>query len=75
MGETLQRLRTAASVLELIERRRLETGDSNLGSSIERQLVGRELRELEAEILLSPGPLAKYVSSHVTERRSDPPRP
>lgn len=69
MVETLQRLATAVSLLELLELRRQAAGDPNLGSNIEQQLVSRELRDLEAQITLDPGPLAKYVVVPVTKRR------
>jgi len=69
MGRLAQRLATAVSLLKLLDRRRREAGDPYLGSNIERELVGRELRELEAQIILDPGPLARYVGVPVTKRK------
>lgn len=45
-NETRQRLELRKSILELIERRRAETGLEGLGSSIERLLIEEELSEL-----------------------------
>jgi len=48
MAEALrERLQLRGTILDLIERRRTETGDASLGSSIERLLIEEELRELE----------------------------
>ena len=54
--------------MELLDIRRAVAGDPNLGSNIERQVVDRELQELEAEILLEPGPLAKYIAVPVSHK-------
>ena len=43
------RLKAEAKILEIIDRRRLETGDPGLGSAIERVIIGRCLGELERE--------------------------
>ena len=46
---TRNRLERGLLILVLIDRRRSETGCLNLGSSIKRQIVERELRELNLE--------------------------
>jgi hypothetical protein len=55
--ETKTRLEKAAAVLQILDGRRLGQCDQELGSSIERVLLDRELRELEADILADPGAL------------------
>jgi hypothetical protein len=55
-----------ASILELIMRRRSETGDENLGSAIEERIIARTLRGVEEEILSNPGAL----EAHLVRRRS-----
>jgi hypothetical protein len=62
-----ERLKIHASVLDLIDRRRSETGDAYLGSGIEAHILAIELGELETEILESPGALEKIL---VRVRRS-----
>ncbi len=48
MGYVLRaRLAAECGVLELIDRRRAETGDNRVGSAVERRILDRELRELE----------------------------
>ena len=74
MGDTPRRLASAVSLLALIQVRREETGDPNLGSNIERQLVDRELRELEAQLILDPGPLAKYMATPFTATNQATPK-
>ena len=37
-----------------------------MGSNIEKQVVDRELRDLEMEIAANPGPLLRYVITPVT---------
>ena len=43
-----QELKARAKVLEMIDRRRVETGDPALGSAIERVIIDHCLAELEA---------------------------
>lgn len=42
-----ERLELRRSILDLIERRRKESGDESLGSSIEQVLIEEELNDLE----------------------------
>ena len=70
MADVSERLTRGAAVLKLLERRRIETGLPDLGTSIERSVISRELRELEEEILRNPGALA---SQFARIRHSEPP--
>jgi hypothetical protein len=45
------------SIMELIDRRRRETGDENLGSGIEAVILAESLRDVEEDILAEPGAL------------------
>jgi hypothetical protein len=48
-------------LLSLIERRRIETGDPHLGSSIERVILDSQLEELERDILENPGAFEPWL--------------
>jgi len=61
MNATEKRLREAAAQMVRIGRLRRETRNQNFGRDTEWQLVDRELRELEAEILADPGALEKML--------------
>jgi hypothetical protein len=50
MTNTYQELNKRAKVLEIIDRRRVETGDPALGSGIERVIIDQCLAELEKDI-------------------------
>jgi hypothetical protein len=61
---TYDRLASGAALLALIDRRREKSHSPSLGSSIERIIIERELRELEEEAVLAaqrdlPGRLQK----------------
>jgi len=58
---TQERLERAARALEVIDRRRAETGDLRLGRGIEQFIVRREVQELEQEILADPGALEIFL--------------
>lgn len=45
-----QELKTRAGLLDLIDHRRFETGNSGLGSAIERAILDECLAELEADV-------------------------
>ena len=49
MTKIYQELKAKAKVLEIIDRRRVETGDPALGSAIERRIIDHCLAELEKE--------------------------
>jgi hypothetical protein len=58
---TKARLEWTVGLFEVLERRRRESGDPNLGSGLEHELVARELRELESDILADPGALQRLL--------------
>jgi hypothetical protein len=61
MANQNDRLKLSAEILGLIERRRQETGDSYLGSDIERVVLESEWRDLERDIFDNPGALEAYL--------------
>ena len=61
MSRTSERLKLYEAVLALIEQRRAETGDSSLGSAIEKVVIETQMRELEAEILEDPGAFEPWL--------------
>jgi hypothetical protein len=64
---TKERLTICAGLLDSIDQHRTRTQDTGRGSSIERRIIERELRELERDILADPGALASQL---VPVRRS-----
>jgi hypothetical protein len=50
MTNIYERLKARAEVLELIDRRRVETDDPTLGSAIERVIIDHCLAELERNV-------------------------
>lgn len=67
MTNTAERLRLCEEILELIARRREETGDPGLGLAIERVVLDSHFRELEQDILEHPGAIEPWL----TRRRGD----
>ena len=61
MMNTQDRLERAVRALDVIERRRSETGDVRLGRGIEHFIVRREIDEIEREILADPGALEVFL--------------
>ncbi len=61
MGTTTDRLDLCEAVLEVIERKRAETGDETLGASIERAVLESQMKELENEILENPGAIEPWL--------------
>jgi hypothetical protein len=47
-------MRAGVTVLDVLERRRAETGDPNLGSMIERALIDTCLSDLEWDLYVNP---------------------
>lgn len=56
-----ERMKFSEQVLTLIDRKREESGDPNLGAAIERELLDKHIREIEADILEDPGALEKFL--------------
>jgi len=61
MSGIQRRLEHGAHTLALLDRKRHETGSPVLGRDAEHEIVDRELRELEAEMLANPGALEKLL--------------
>lgn len=54
MNDIKTRLERSAAVLAMIDHRRRQTRDRNLGAGLERFIVERELRELAEESIALP---------------------
>ncbi|MFN0166049.1 MAG: hypothetical protein ACKV22_06425 [Bryobacteraceae bacterium] len=54
MLSTRERLETAKAIVDRLDDRRREKGDSLLGIAIDRRLIDRELRDLAEEWILNP---------------------
>lgn len=67
--ETRERLVKEMEILENLDGRRAEELAPELGESIEREILNRELRELEMDILADPGALESQL---VRVRRRKP---
>jgi hypothetical protein len=61
MSNTQHRLALCEEILELIERKRTETGDQFLGSAIERVVLDAQIRELEEDIFEDPGAFEPWL--------------
>ncbi len=59
--ETRERLVKEMEILQGLDSRRSEELSPELGQSIERQILDRELRELEQDILADPGALESQL--------------
>lgn len=68
MSNTADRLQLCEAILDLIERKRAETGDETLGSPIESAIVQIQIGELEREILENPGAFEPWL---VRRRRAE----
>jgi hypothetical protein len=55
MSNTADRIQLSEAILDLIERKRQETGDESLGSNIERAVLESQIADLEREIFENPG--------------------
>jgi hypothetical protein len=60
MAHFQERMRSEITVMELLERRRAETGDPNLGRCVENALIERCLSDLEWDLFLDPPELPAY---------------
>ncbi len=61
MSSASDSLKLCESILALIEQKRAETGDENLGANIERMLLDSQFQELESEILENPGAFEPWL--------------
>jgi hypothetical protein len=61
-------MKLSEAILALIEQRRAETGDAQLGLEVEAFLIDAQFLELETEILQNPGAFEPWL---VRRRRDD----
>jgi hypothetical protein len=61
MMSTAERMKLSERILSLIDRKRVESGDPNVGLSIERELLSKHLQELEHDILEDPGAMEPWL--------------
>ncbi len=61
MSSSVDRLRLCEAILEVIEQKRLQTGDETLGAPIEGFVLDLHFKELEAEILEDPGAIEPWL--------------
>ena len=71
MSNTADRIQLCEAVLALIERKRLETGDESLGSSIERAVLESQIADLEHEIFEDPGAIEPMLVPLRRRRRAE----
>jgi hypothetical protein len=67
MSNAVERMKLCEAVLALIEQRRRETGDPELGAAIERAVLDAQIQELEAEILENPGAFEPWLVRRRTQ--------
>jgi|UniRef100_Q01YG5 hypothetical protein len=68
MSSAVDRMKLSEAILALIEQRRAETGDAQLGLEVEAFLIDAQFLELETEILQNPGAFEPWL---VRRRRDD----
>jgi hypothetical protein len=68
MSSTTDRLKLYEAILDLIEKKRAETGDPSLAESVESVILESQIKALEQEILETPGALEPWL---VRRRRWD----
>lgn len=68
MSTAADRLALCEAILALIEQKRIQTGDEELGSSIERAVLASHFAEIEREVLENPGPIEPWL---VRRRRGE----
>lgn len=68
MSSIADRLALSEAILGLIEKKRKETGDENLGLAIERVILETQFQEIEGEILENPGAFEPWL---LRRRRDD----
>lgn len=68
MSNTADRIQLCEAVLDLIEHKRLETGDETLGASIEKAVLESQISDLEREIFDNPGAFEPWL---IRRRRAE----
>ena len=61
MSNTVHHIELCEAILSLIEQKRAETGDANLGVEIERLVIDSQFREVEREVLDNPGAIEPWL--------------
>jgi hypothetical protein len=61
MTTVADRLALDEAVLAVIQRKRAETGDEGIGASIEREIIDRQIREIQREIFEDPGAIEPFL--------------
>lgn len=62
MSNAASRIELYEAILELIEKKRTESGDENLGEAIERAVIDSQFKEVEDEILENPGAIEPWLA-------------
>jgi hypothetical protein len=68
MSNASHRIELYEAILELIEKKRAESGDESLGEAIEKTVIDSQFHELEDEILENPGAIEPWL---VRRRRGE----
>ena len=68
MSNTADRIQLCEAILDLIEHKRLQTGDETLGAAIEKAVVESQIADLESEIFDNPGAFEPWL---VRRRRAE----
>lgn len=61
MSNAGDRLALAEAILDLIEKKRQETGDESLGAAIERVILDAQVHDLENDIFEDPGAIEPWL--------------
>ncbi len=61
MSSMVNRMELCEAVLALIAQKRAQTGDEELGASLESFIVDSEFKDLENEILENPGAIEPWL--------------
>jgi hypothetical protein len=62
MSTVTDRVRLYEAILDLIEKKRDETGDASLAESVESAIIESQIRDLEQEIFEKPGALEPWLA-------------
>jgi hypothetical protein len=67
MSSMADRMELCEAILALIEKKRVQTGDPNLGVAVERVILDSQFQDIESEILEDPGAFEPWL----IRRRAD----
>jgi hypothetical protein len=68
MSTTKDRMELSEAILALIEKKRIQTADENLGADIEQIVIESQFQDLEHEILENPGAIEPWL---IRRRRNE----